>query len=391
MTFSADAEQALLEVISDVIGDGPKSNHEPYSSGSMSRYVEKAIESGDFAATGSYIADFEHRLTVLTGAKYAVTTNTGTSALQVLLKCAGVSAGDEVLIPAVSFVATANAVSYLGATPHFLDVTFPYCTIDFHESYSYLSEILDFNNEVVVNKNTGRVVRAIIGVHVFGHANKLDELRDLAKTFGLPLIEDAAGAIGTLYNQEHVGHSNFGGIVSFNGNKTITTGGGGVILTDSEEIAIRARHLSTTAKVSQDFLHDEVGFNFRMPNINAAIGCAQIEELPMLLARQRNLFHKYRNALTSLHGYELLSEPENCASNYWQQTLVFDPAGSIDTDNLITHARSSGITLRKLWWPLPDLIPYKNAPSMNLSQAWKCHANLINLPSTAKLGNRDSN
>jgi perosamine synthetase len=386
MTSDSNLEKTLLDIISEVIGQGPKSNHEPYSSEGMSRYVNKAIGMGDYAATGNHIFQFEEELTRVTGAKFAVTTNSGTSALHVLLKCAGVVAGDEVLIPAISFVATANAVSYLGATPHFLDVTFPYCTIDFSAAREYLSKIIDFSGRNVINRQTGRPIRAIIGVHVFGHANGLSELKTLAEDFKLHLVEDAAGALGTLYKQTHVGHVGIGGIISFNGNKTVTTGGGGVILTNNEEIATQSRHLSTTAKVSQEFIHDVIGFNYRMPNLNAALGCAQIEELQVLISGQRNLYLEYKSALSGFQGCQILEEPKDCKSNYWQQTLVFDSQCPLDKEMFITLANRLEITLRKIWWPLPGLDPYRNEQSMELVGAWKCHANLINLPSSAMLG-----
>jgi perosamine synthetase len=386
MTSKRNTEQGIIEIIADVVAHGPGSNHEPFTDETMSRYVEKSIKSGDFAATGEYITQFEEQIACVTGAKFVVSTNSGTSALQVLLKCAGVGPGDEVLLPSISFVATANAISYLGAIPHFLDVTFPYCTVDFQAATSYLSEILDIDETTVINKKTGRTVRAIIGVHVFGHANGLSYLRNLADKFNLPLIEDAAGALGTQYKQEHVGHGGFGGIISFNGNKTITTGGGGAILTDSEEVAIRARHLSTTAKKNQAFIHDEIGFNFRMPNINAALGYAQIQALPRLLEYQRNLFQKYATKFSGIQGCEILVEPNDCQSNYWQQTLVLDFEVPLEIEKLVSTGQDLGLSLRRLWWPLPDLNPYKSAPSMNLNGTWKCHLQLINLPSSALLG-----
>jgi perosamine synthetase len=386
MTNKPYNEQAIIEIIKEVVADGSGSNHEPFTDERMSRYVEKSIKSGDFAATGQYVTHFEDQLAQITGAKFVISTNSGTSALQVLLKCAGVGPGDEVLIPAISFVATANAVSYLGATPHFLDVTFPYCTVDFQESISYLSEILVINEKTVINKKTGRTVRAIIGVHVFGHANGLSHLRNLAEIFNLPLIEDAAGALGTHYKQEHVGHGSFGGIISFNGNKTISTGGGGAILTNCEETAIRSRHLSTTAKTNQAFIHDEIGFNFRMPNINAALGFAQIQELPRLLEYQRNLFHKYATEFSGIQRCEILAEPNDCLSNYWQQTLVLDSEIPFEIEKLVSLGQDLGLSLRRLWWPLPDLNPYRAAPSMDLRGAWKCHNQLVNLPSSAVLG-----
>ena len=386
MTNRIDIEKRLVEILSNVVGTGPKSNHEPYSSNDMSKYVEKAIRNGDYAATGGYITQFEENLTELTGAKFVIATNTGTAALHVLLKCAGVSAGDEVLVPALSFVATANAITYLGATPHFLDVTFPYCSIDIEATDEYLTKILDFKDGEVVNKRTGCTVRAIIAVHVFGHANKLTDLKKLADRFNLPLIEDAAGALGTLYKKEHVGHYGIGGILSFNGNKTITTGGGGAILTNSEEIATKARHLATTAKISNEFVHDEIGFNYRMPNVNAALGCAQIEKITRLICGQRNLYFKYKTAFLDFQGVDILEEPSDCISNYWQQTLVLNPQLPIEKKKLIISANIGGIVLRQIWWPLPDLKTYKSAQTMDLVGAWQCHSNLINLPSSALLG-----
>ena len=243
-------------------------------------------------ASGNLVG-FEIELAKYTGAKYAVSLVNGTSALHLALKLAGVKAGEEVLIQAFNFVAAANAITYCGAIPHFVDIENENLGIDPIKLQNYLSEISEGTGEQIVNRLTGRCIKALIVMHTFGHPSKMDELIEVAKKFNLVLIEDAAESIGSYYDKKHTGTMGLMGTMSFNGNKTITTGGGGAILTNNLELAKHAKHLSTTAKISHKwaFVHDEIGYNYRMPNINAALGCAQLEQLPIKLEKKKKLFY----------------------------------------------------------------------------------------------------
>ena len=263
----------VTQAIQNVIGNGPTKLHEPTFDGNETKYVQDCIESTYVSSVGKYVDQFEIELAKYTGAKYAVSLVNGTSALHLALKLAGVKAGDEVLIQAFNFVAAANAITYCGATPHFVDIENENLGIDPIKLQNYLSEISKKTSELTENVITGRCIKALVVMHTFGHPSKMDELVEVAKKFNLVLIEDAAESIGSYYDKKHTGTMGLLGTLSFTGNKTITTGGGGAVLTNNLELAKHAKHLSTTAKVSHKwaFKHDEIGYNYRMPNINAAL------------------------------------------------------------------------------------------------------------------------
>jgi len=292
----------VTQAIHNVIGNGPTKLHEPTFDGNETQYVQDCIESTYVSSVGKYVDQFEIELAKYTGAKYAVSLVNGTSALHLALKLAGVKAGEEVLIQAFNFVAAANAITYCGATPHFVDIENENLGIDPIKLQNYLSEISKKTGELTKNVITGRCIKALVVMHTFGHPSKMDELAAVAKKFNLVLIEDAAESIGSYYDKKHTGTMGLLGTMSFNGNKTITTGGGGAVLTNNLELAKHAKHLSTTAKISHQwaFKHDAIGYNYRMPNINAALGCAQLEQLPNKLEKKKKLFDKYKIELSKI-------------------------------------------------------------------------------------------
>ncbi|OZI12705.1 aminotransferase DegT [Bacillaceae bacterium SAS-127] len=361
--------------------------HEPTFIGNEKKYVLDCIESGWVSSVGKYVDEFEQKLAEFTGVKRAVAVVNGTSALHIALKLVGVQADDEVIIPSLTFIATANAVTYKNAIPHFVDVERQTLGIDPQKLRNYLADIAVIENGVCVNKETQRVIRAIVPMHTFGHPVGIDELKKVADEFHLALVEDAAESLGSYYKGIHTG--NFGQIaaVSFNGNKTITTGGGGAILTNDDELADRAKHLTTTAKVSHrwEYTHDEIGYNYRMPNINAALGVAQLEQLPNYIEQKRQLAQKYKALFSSMKGITLFEEPDQVKSNYWLQTIILD-ASIHDRDQVLELLNEHGIMSRPIWTPLHELTPFQSCPKGDLTVTEQLKKSVINVPSSPYLG-----
>jgi aminotransferase in exopolysaccharide biosynthesis len=323
-----------------------------------------------------------------TGAKRAVAVVNGTAALHVALRLAGVEAGDEVLLPALTFIATANAVAYCQATPHFVDSEERSLGMDAVALREYLSTITEICNGQCVNRSTGRVIRAMVPMHTFGHPVDIDALLAIAHDFHLKLIEDAAESLGSTVGGQHTGTFGLMGTLSFNGNKTITTGGGGAILTNDVELGKRAKHITTTAKLPHrwNFVHDEVGYNYRLPNLNAALGCAQLEQLPGFLRDKRRLFEQYQGAFANVPGVQLVAEPTGCSSNYWLQTLLLDASRADQRDAVLTATNDAGLMTRPIWALMNRLSMYANAPRAPLPVAESLEQRVINIPSSSSLG-----
>jgi aminotransferase in exopolysaccharide biosynthesis len=379
----------VTQAIHNVIGNGPTKLHEPTFDGNETQYVQDCIESTYVSSVGKYVDQFEIELAKYTGAKYAVSVVNGTSALHLALKLAGVKAGEEVLIQAFNFVAAANAITYCGATPHFVDIEHENLGIDPIKLQNYLSEISKKTGELTENIITVRCIKALVVMHTFGHPSKMDELTEVAKKFNLILIEDAAESIGSYYDKKHTGTMGLLGTMSFNGNKTITTGGGGAVLTNNLELAKHAKHLSTTAKISHKwaFKHDEIGYNYRMPNINAALGCAQLEQLPIKLEKKKKLFDKYKIELSKIKGISIVEEPKNCKSNYWLQALTLDSPSLFLRDNILENLNAAGYMSRPGWDLLNSLDSFIESPSMSLETSNLLFQSLINIPSSPSLVN----
>ena len=322
-----------------------------------------------------------------TGAKHVVAVVNGTAALHVALRLAGVRTGDEVLIPALTFVATANAVSYCGATPHFVDSEERTLGLDPRALRDYLQDITEVRDGHCVNRHTGSVIRAVVPMHTFGHPMDIDGLMAVTRDFQLVLVEDAAESLGSTVNGRHTGTLGVMGTLSFNGNKTITTGGGGAILVNDAELARRLKHVTTTAKLPHrwEFRHDEVGYNYRLPNLNAALGCAQLEQLPKFLISKRHLFERYEAAFARVPCTRIVAEPAGCRSNYWLQTLLLDESATGQRDAVLTATNDAGVMTRPAWTLMHRLAPYRECPAMPLPVAESLERRLINLPSSAFL------
>ncbi len=377
----------ILDAIKSVVGDEHANLHEPSFEGNELNYLKECIESTFVSSSGKFVDKFEDDLAAFTSAKFAISVVNGTSALHLSLILCGVKPGDEVLVPALSFVATANAVAYCGATPHFVDSNYETLGLDANKLREYLTAETQMINGLCVNKKTQRVIRAVVPMHTFGHPVDIEEVLVLAKDFNLQLIEDAAESLGSLYKNRHTGTFGRFGVLSFNGNKTITTGGGGAILTNNEEDATKAKHMSTTARLKHNwiFKHDDIGFNYRMPNLNAALGCAQMEGLPEKLRSKKFLFNKYSKAFSGIEGVNIFAEPRDCSSNYWLQTLMLSEDNLELRDEILAATNAQNIMTRPIWTPLSELQPYSSSPSMKLDVVKSLEKRLINLPSSPSL------
>lgn len=379
--------EQVVRALRAVVGATPVMLHEPSFKGNEWLYLKECLDSTFVSSVGKFVDRFEMDLANFTGAKHAVAVVNGTAALHIALKLVGVRNGDEVLMPVLTFVATANAVTYCNATPHFVDSEERTLGIDALKLRDYLAHHTEQHCGQCINRATGRVIRALVPMHTFGHPVNLDELLAVAHDFNLILVEDAAESLGSTYHGQHTGTFGLMGTLSFNGNKTITAGGGGAILTNDATLARHAKHLTTTAKLPHawEYRHDEIAYNYRLPNLNAALGCAQLEQLPTMLTAKRALFTRYHAAFSSVQGVTLVAEPEQCQSNYWLQTLLLDANQADQRDPILTATSAAGYMTRPAWILMHELTQFKDCPRMDLTMALSLSQRLINIPSSSSL------
>jgi len=373
------ALNALKKMFPDPVG-----LHEPEFSGNEWKYVKECLDTGWVSSVGSYVDRFEKDLATYTGAKYAVAVMNGTAALQVCLRLVGVKTDDEVLVPALTFVATGNAITHAGAIPHFIDSEPDFLSIDANKLKNYLEKNTDNSTGECINKLTRRRIKAIICVHILGLPGHIDSLIEITKKYKLELIEDAAESLGSFYKDKHTGTFGKVSALSFNGNKIITTGGGGAVLTDDEHLGKFAKHLTTTAKKPHpwEFFHDELGYNYRMPNINAALGCAQLERINNKLESKRKLMEHYKKVFSGTQGLRLINESEHSKSNCWLNAICFNDMEIPQRDEFLNSVNALGIQVRPLWDPLTELPIFKNTPRMNLDQTEDLVKRIVCLPSS---------
>ena len=386
-TRPVNLAKLISEAIRSVAGSDYLPLHEPEFTGNESIYLEDCLRSTQVSGNGPYVRKFETAISDFTKSNYAVATVNGTSALHIGLLLAGVLPGEEVLVPAATFAATANAIIYCGAVPHFVDSNLSTFGIDAEKLQDYLIASTEIRAGVTINKVTGRVIRAIVPVHIFGHASDMPEILAIATRFNLTIVEDAAESLGSYYGDKHTGTFSDIGCLSFNGNKIITTGGGGAILLKSSELADKARHLVNTARINGvlPYTHDEVGYNYRMPDINAAVGLAQMEQLPSKIQRKRILARSYQTAFNEMSQADLFLEPPKRTSNYWLQTLILQFPSEGLLEGLIKELNNMGIMVRPLWKPLHLLNHFNLHPRMDLSGSLQISSRVLNLPSSPQL------
>ncbi len=377
---------AILDVLQNLLPDGA-ALHEPALDQQEQEYATECIESGWISSVSPFVNQFEKMIGDVVGANHVVSTVNGTAALHTVLAIMGVLPGDEVIIPSFTFVATASAVTYCGAHPHFVDVDERTLGLDPLKLERYFQNVLKSEGGSKINRITGRPIRAVVCMHTFGHPVDMEPLIKLCEDAGLPLIEDAAESLGSSYRGRQTGTLGQCGILSFNGNKIVTTGGGGAIVTNDPQLAERARHLATTAKTKHPWetAHDEIGFNYRMPGINAAVGCAQLKKLPHFLNRKRQLAKIYLQAFAGLAGVEMYQEQPFANSNYWLNTLILNDDDLETRNAILEKCHGAGIFARPPWRPLHQLAPYETCPRSDLSVSESLYRRIINLPSSAEL------
>jgi perosamine synthetase len=384
-TFAQDIVTSLQQALG--YPKKPVALHEPWFGGNEWAYVKECIDTGWVSSAGKFVDRFEGELRDTTGAAHVVAVVNGTAALHVCLMLAGVKRGDEVLMPSLSFVATANAVSYCGAVPHFVDVDEETLGISPERLAHYLEYIAIVREGQCINRKTGKVMRALVPMHTFGHPVRLREIDAVANQYKLVLIEDAAESLGSYYQGRHTGTTGRLSALSFNGNKIATTGGGGAVLIMDPELRKVAKHLTTTAKIPHRwrFDHDMVAYNYRLPNINAALGCAQLESLPGAVRRKRKLFSRYQSAFSSIKGLRLMQEPVGCISNYWLQTLILDESKAHLQDGILTATNDAGLMTRPAWTPMHHLPHFAECPRDELTVTESLCQRIINIPSSPQL------
>lgn len=362
--------------------------HEPEFGEKDRAYVLDAIDSTFVSSVGQYVDRFEAAIADYTGAKSAVAVVNGTAALHIALQVVGVGPGDEVLVPTLTFIATANAISYCGARPHFIDSCYKTLGLDPEKLDAWLKDIAEIKDGVCRNRKTGARIAAVVPMHTFGHPVDLDHLLDVAERWHLPVVEDAAESLGSTYHGKHTGRFGVVGTLSFNGNKTITTGGGGAVITDDEALGKRIKHLTTTAKKKHAwaFAHDEIGYNYRLPNLNAALGCAQMEKLSTFVEEKRKIASLYTQAFIGCDGVHIVQEPTGCRSNYWLNALLLDARYAEALIPLLERTNAVGLGTRPVWTLMHKLEMYADCPRSDVSVAEDLERRLINLPSSAKLG-----
>jgi perosamine synthetase len=385
--FNKTLPADIVKAIGSVVGVNKAALHEPFFNGNEWTYLKDCLDSSFVSSVGEFVNRFELELSRFTGAKHAVAVVNGTSALHIALKLAGVQEGDEVLTPALTFIATSNAITYCNATPHFVDSEENTLGVNATKLREYLISQTEQRSGQCINRSTQRVIRAIVPVHTFGHPVDLDGLLSISHDFNIKIVEDAAESLGSYYHGQHTGTFGLCGTLSFNGNKTITTGGGGAILTNNTELALHAKHITTTAKIRHkwNYCHDAIGYNYRLPNLNAALGCAQLEQLNKILDAKKILFLNYKSAFKKIKGVKLMSAPLECKSNFWLQTLLIDLNNVGHRDEILSATNKLDFMTRPAWSLINEMEPFREFPSMNLDIAKSLVLRLINIPSSPGL------
>lgn len=363
---------------------GPIGLHEPRFIGNERAYVLDAIDSTFVSSVGAYVNRFEDMMKEITGAAFAVAIVNGTAALQLALELAGVNPGDEVITQPLTFVATANAIRHCGAEPHFVDVDIDTLGLSPAKLKAHLKEFVESRSGIAYNKVTGRRISACVPMHSFGLPLRIDDIVEVCSEYGIPVVEDAAESLGAYYKGRHTGRFGKMAAFSFNGNKTVTSGGGGAIITDDPELGKRAKHLSTTAKIPHawEFRHDEVAYNYRMPNLNAALACAQLEKLEDFINNKRETAEQYRQFFNTL-GLTMVTELPEARSNYWLCTILLE--NREERDNFLDDSNGQKVMTRPAWTLMNKLPMFADCFCGDLDQASWLEDRVVNLPSSVRL------
>lgn len=358
--------------------------HEPRFIGNEKKYLNECIDSTFVSSVGKFVDQFEAEFARMVGAKYAVATVNGTAALHISLILAGVEREDEVITQPLTFIATANAISYIGAKPIFLDVDLDTMGLSPKALRDFLEKHCVVTDGKCLNRSTGKRVKACVPMHTFGHPCRIDEIKAICDEWHIALVEDAAESLGSYYKEKHTGTFGCVGAFSFNGNKIITSGGGGVIVTDDEVLAKRAKHITTTAKVPHkwEYVHDEIGYNYRLPNLNAALLCAQLEQLESFLENKQMLAAEYKQFFTS-QNIRFVEEPADARSNYWLNAILLEDAG--ERDAFLEYTNGNGVMTRPIWALMNKLEMFKECQCGNLENSLFLEERVVNIPSSVRL------
>jgi perosamine synthetase len=364
--------------------DGQIPLHEPRFIGNEKKYLNECIDSTYVSYLGGFVERFENMVKEFTGAQHAIATANGTLALHMALLAADVKRDDEVLTQALTFVATVNAISYCGAVPVFIDSDRDTLGMSPDKLEEFLTQQTFMKDESCYNKKTGRKITACIPVHVFGHPVQIDRIKQVCDHHNIYLVEDAAESLGSFYKGKHTGTFGKIGILSFNGNKIVTTGGGGMVLTNDDHLAKKIRHITTTAKIPHrwEYIHDEIGYNYRLPNVNAAIGCAQMENISGFLINKREITNLYKEFFNEI-GIEFFTESKGCKSNYWLNSIALKDREQ--REEFLDYTHKNGIMARPIWRLMNKLDMYRNCQSTDLENAQWLEDRLVNIPSSVRV------
>jgi aminotransferase in exopolysaccharide biosynthesis len=356
--------------------------HEPLFIGNEKKYLSDCIDSTFVSSVGKYVDTFEEEFAKTVGAKYAVAVVNGTAALHISLILADVKRDDEVITQPLTFIATCNAISYVGAKPIFVDVDLDTMGLSPKSLEKFLKDNCELIDDKCINKTTGKTIKACVAMHTFGHSCNIEEIKNICETWHVKLVEDAAESLGSYYNNKHTGTFGKLGAFSFNGNKVITSGGGGVIVTDDEALAKRAKHLTTTAKIPHkwEYVHDEIGYNYRMPNLNAALLVAQLEQLEKFCESKQKLALKYKEFFSTIDEIKFIEEPSNSKSNYWLQAILLKD--KTQRDEFLDFTNKNGVMTRPIWRLMNELEMFKDSQCTSLDNAKYLEERIINIPSS---------
>lgn len=355
--------------------------HEPRFIGNEKKYLTECIDSTFVSSVGKFVDEFENKISKFTGAKYAVATTNGTSALHIALLIAGVEQNNEVITQPISFVATCNAIAYTGAKPIFVDVDLDTFGLSPKSLLNFLEQNCETQEQKCINKSTGKIIKACVAMHTFGHPCHIAEIKEICDEWHITLIEDAAESLGSYYDGKHTGTFGLLGTISFNGNKIITSGGGGCIITDNENLAKKAKHLTTTAKIPHpyEYVHDEIGYNYRLPNLNAALLVAQLEQLEKFLENKREIALKYKSFFDT-QNIQFVIEPTNAKSNYWLNAIILKDKKQ--RDEFLEISNNNGVMTRPIWRLCNKLKMFKDSQRDDLKNAKYLEERVVNIPSS---------
>jgi aminotransferase in exopolysaccharide biosynthesis len=379
--------EQIVSFVRDLYGEptGFIPLHAPVFNGNEKKYLIECIDTTFVSSVGKFVDRFEEEIAQFTGANKAVSCVNGTNALHLALKLVGVENDTEVITQPLTFIATANAISYCGATPIFLDVDMDTMGLSPSSLRKWLEEhtVRTTQHGQSINRLTGKRVTACVPMHTFGHPCRIDEIVEVCNEFNIPVVEDAAESLGSYYKGKHTGIFGRVGVLSFNGNKVLTTGGGGMLLFSDENLAAKAKHLTTQAKVPHpwEFTHDSIGYNYRMPNINAALGLAQLEQLPLFLKSKREIAEVYRVFFSKL-DMKFVTEPNNSRANYWLNAIMFE--SNNDRNAFLKYSNENGVMTRPVWTLMNELDMFRSCETDHLNNATTISKRLVNLPSSPK-------